>query len=604
MQELIIPLHIAQNLNAQFPLRPYQAKAIQKLIYFLNSDSAEPKHGLFHMATGSGKTLIMAAAILELYQRGFRRFVFVVSSTSIVEKTKMNFLHSQATKYLFNKSGLEIGGISLKVKEVHAFHPRKGSDAEILFSTVQGLHSLKMLPKENMLTFDQLTKMPLVVLSDEAHHINVSTKATKMVEGPTWESTVMDLFRLNRKNVMLEFTATAELSHDAIAKKYTDKIIFDYPLKSFRQDGYSKNVRVLQLDVSVIDRAFSACLLQIYREVMFSQHDIDCKPVLLLKSRTISESNRAYYDFFENIDRLTIKKWTHIAALLSAQISLEAMFSSMPMEEWIDKVRKRFTPQNTLVVNSKDESEGQQLLLNTLEDKDNKYRLIFAVDKLNEGWDVLNLFDIVKLYTTSSKSIRDNQISTLSEAQLIGRGARYFPFRWKGAQPTFQRKFDQETDHPLNICETLYYHTDESISYIDALHQTLKDVGLIAPKGEQTQIPTIDTSGVRYTSLPIFARFVELESGNQDTPLFNCLDIWSEPMLRQAMDQLIFYRFDSLKRLFPELNSRYEWIHDHKFLATVQIAGLTQDITNDKVKLYKACLHFLLLLADRLSKGQ
>ena len=30
-----------------------------------------------------------------------------------------------------------------------------------------------------------------------------------------------------------------------------------------------------------------------------------------------------------------------------------------------------------------------------LEDKNNEYRAIFAVDKLNEGWDVLNLFDIV-----------------------------------------------------------------------------------------------------------------------------------------------------------------------------------------------------------------
>ncbi len=33
-------------------------------------------------------------------------------------------------------------------------------------------------------------------------------------------------------------------------------------------------------------------------------------------------------------------------------------------------------------------------------DKDNEFRAVFAVDMLNEGWDVLNLFDIVRLYDT------------------------------------------------------------------------------------------------------------------------------------------------------------------------------------------------------------
>ena len=51
-----------------------------------------------------------------------------------------------------------------------------------------------------------------------------------------------------------------------------------------------------------------------------------------------------------------------------------------------------------------------------------KIRVIFSVNKLNEGWDVLNLFDIVKLYKTQNKT------ETIREAQLIGRGARYCPF--------------------------------------------------------------------------------------------------------------------------------------------------------------------------------
>ena len=41
---------------------------------------------------------------------------------------------------------------------------------------------------------------------------------------------------------------------------------------------------------------------------------------------------------------------------------------------------------------------NKQILLNTLEDLNNPIRAVFAVQKLNEGWDVLNLFDIVRLY--------------------------------------------------------------------------------------------------------------------------------------------------------------------------------------------------------------
>ena len=71
-----------------------------------------------------------------------------------------------------------------------------------------------------------------------------------------------------------------------------------------------------------------------------------------------------------------------------------------------------------------------QILVNTLEDSDNRIRAIFAVQKLSEGWDVLNLFDIVRCNTTLNTNMAGNQSAQLqpAKAQLIGRGARYFPF--------------------------------------------------------------------------------------------------------------------------------------------------------------------------------
>ncbi|MEZ4800086.1 MAG: hypothetical protein R2809_09995 [Flavobacteriales bacterium] len=49
-----------------------------------------------------------------------------------------------------------------------------------------------------------------------------------------------------------------------------------------------------------------------------------------------------------------------------------------------------------LKCNNDAEAEQESNLLNTLEDENNPIRAVFA-QKLNEGWDVLNLFDIVRL---------------------------------------------------------------------------------------------------------------------------------------------------------------------------------------------------------------
>lgn len=50
-----------------------------------------------------------------------------------------------------------------------------------------------------------------------------------------------------------------------------------------------------------------------------------------------------------------------------------------------------FNKQTTLNVNNDKEKEKNAQLLNNLEDFNNPIRAIFAVYKLNEGWDVLNL---------------------------------------------------------------------------------------------------------------------------------------------------------------------------------------------------------------------
>lgn len=99
---------------------------------------------------------------------------------------------------------------------------------------------------------------------------------------------------------------------------------------------------------------------------------------------------------------------------------------------------------------------------------------------LDEGWDVLNLFDIVRLYDTrDSKAGRPGK-TTMREAQLIGRGARYYPFILGGDEESrFVRKFDENELEPLRVIEQLHYHSASNPKYIQEIRQTLRETGIM-----------------------------------------------------------------------------------------------------------------------------
>ena len=102
-----VKTHIIKNLNPKFALRPYQNGAFSRFNFALNQDNnrQKPTQFLFHMSTGSGKTLVMAGVILDLYEQGYRNFIFFVNSSNIIEKTKDNFLNTLSSKYLFKRRG-------------------------------------------------------------------------------------------------------------------------------------------------------------------------------------------------------------------------------------------------------------------------------------------------------------------------------------------------------------------------------------------------------------------------------------------------------------------------------------------------------------------
>lgn len=653
-----LPDSIVGNLSARFAIRPYQKGAFQYFLNYWNEDwtnkPTENHHLLFLMATGSGKTMIMAGLIAYLYEQGYRNFLFFVNSDNVIKKTRDNFLNPASPKYLFANS-IYIGDRQVRIKEVSNFQAANPDDINLVFSTIQGLHSRLNTPRENSLTYDDFSNTKIALLSDEAHHINAETKKgirdgialtldadmgfekldVEQKEVVSWEHTVMRLFKAHPDNLLLEFTATMDLGNPDVAKKYINKLLYDYPLKKFREDGYSKEIKVLQSDLSKFERALQAVLLSQYRRKIFEKHKKIVKPVILFKSKTINESKAFYNEFVDGMKYLSAAQLAHIKSLndyntetyqtlyeKGGNVSLAHLFrylddNGISLENFIIELKEDFSTDKLLVVNSKDDSELKQIAVNNLEDPNNEYRIIFAVDKLNEGWDVLNLFDIVRLYNTRDANKGKPGKSTMSEAQLIGRGARYYPHQITNEQPVDQRKYDDDVRNELRICEELHYHTEHNPRYIQELNTALIDIGIKAFNIQERElklkesfkksdlyqkgfiflnepIPYDTVDIVALPSIPTIE--VRLKTGySQSSVVFDGaalskdLDIatkeyvlseWGDTIIRKAINKSEFYRFDNLQKQLPNLGSISTFIHSPDYLGKVRVSvkGLASQI--------------------------
>jgi len=216
--------------------------------------------------------------------------------------------------------------------------------------------------------------------------------------------------------------------------KYHDKILYDYSLRQFREDGYSKDIFTRTAHTDPLQRMLQAVVLSQYRRKVAEAHGLHCKPVILMKSKTIKESSENEVEFSKLVANLSGDALQALRVTSEGDQTLSGGFAFIMDERALEaadfarELQGDFAPEKVVNVNNPKDLEKRQIQLNALEDRNNEIRVIFAVDKLNEGWDVLNLFDIVRLYDTRDGKANKVGKTTMAEAQLIGRGARYFPF--------------------------------------------------------------------------------------------------------------------------------------------------------------------------------
>jgi type III restriction enzyme len=304
-----------------------------------------------------------------------------------------------------------------------------------------------------------------------------------------------------------------------------------------------------------------------------------------------------------------------------------------------------------LSANNDSEAAQNQILLNTLEDENNPIRAIFAVQKLNEGWDVLNLFDIVRLYEDRDGKDGKPGKTTLSEAQLIGRGARYFPFALEVGQDKFTRKFDDDISNDLKVLEELYYHTKEDSRYISELKKALVESGIYEDDDNLITMQLtlkldfkqsdLYQSGVVFFNKKVPKNFSDIQSfedfglkktdfrftlssgiGRMSSALNFEIEksISNDEVLKQkaisleeipfhtihfALTKNPFFRFDKLKIYFPNLKSIREFTEKEAYLGGLKITfiGTTSRLSEITFDDYLFALQALLQQLESEIKG-
>lgn len=647
-----IPDYIIDNLSDNIKLRDYQKEAIIYTLVYLESELCKNKqtHLLYHMATGSGKTVIMAMDILYYYKKGYRNFMFFTNRTNIVSKTRINFTKKGSLKYLFAEN-IIIDGKIIDINVVDTFHDSKPDAINICFNTVQGIQSSLNLLHEGRLDISDFEDNDVVLIADEAHHLNSTTASDKKenADNQSWEDTVYKLLLSNKRNVLLEYTATCDLRDENVEKKYLDKIIYNFRLKEFREAGYTKEFSNYTSDSDYWLRTLQALIMSEFRKLMFQKYDVNINPVVLIKSKVIKESNEFYNEFFKKLDRLDESTLISLSNASINNIYLSNAFRffksiNLTNSMLIDLLKMDFSEEYCVNMNSL--NEENENIVNNLDEKDNKYRLIFIVDKLTEGWDVLSLFDIVRLYDTRQGGPKGSVSKyTISEAQLIGRGARYCPFKFEEDQLVDRRKYENLAGTPEVICETLLYHCMRDSKYIDELKRALIETGLTSTDEKIEVSYNLKDSFIKSDTYNYGKIYVNtrIEKSRKDVTClpstlrnliisYDCKSLIShtellfetenkkkakrvelDPVQLKDIELSVLYKayrtyanlltFDKLKEKFPNLTTIQEFLTSNDYLGKIKI--IFQVYENEeptKEDTFNACVKALDAVASFVSK--
>jgi type III restriction enzyme len=401
LSEIAEVLELKKNVNldeAKAKIKELGSK-FEEVRKFSNFEREFP-NVCFALATGVGKTRLMAAFIIYLHiVKKIHNFFILAPNLTIYNKLKEDFGNPSNPKYVF-KGISQFAVSSPKIITGDNYNKTQTNQIEwIQYININIFNVSKInsdvdqrtgLPRIKRLSeylgesyFDYLKNLPdLVLLMDESHHYRAD-KGKKVINEL---SPVLGL----------ELTATPQTEEKSKTVKFKN-VVYEYSLAKAMNDGFVKEPAVAtrknfdpkQLSVEALDIMKLEDGIKIHEN---TKADLD------VYSRT--NGKKLIKPFV-----LVVAKDTAHAEWLESHIKSDEFFKGY----YKDKVMQIHSAQKGA---EKDENITKLL---TLEHPNNKIEIVIHVNMLKEGWDVTNLYTIIPLRTATSATLRE---------QTIGRGLR------------------------------------------------------------------------------------------------------------------------------------------------------------------------------------
>ncbi|MBG9346843.1 DEAD/DEAH box helicase [Corynebacterium belfantii] len=387
-----------ESISAEFDLRAPNKEALRQLVFTLDGDYDPTVMQVLNLATGVGKTYLMAAFVEYLRRQGVSNVVIVTPGKTVQAKTVQNFTPG-TPRYI---TGAAVPPEVVTPQDYSAWIAQQNGAARLAFGrevpmlafifNIQQLIAPKVAEGDTHgATQDAMRRKPrrfdenagvlfdylkglddLVVIADESHLYGSSAVAFNAA--------------------LKELDPAAAIGLTASVDKATDHVIFEYPLYRAIQDKYVK-----------------APVLA-FRKTGYGTDEASEEQQLrdALQLRALKQ---AYYDSYaasQNRDHVNA-----VAFVVCSDVEHATQVAELlRTPEYLGR------DETVLQVDSKHEDELTQRRLDELDRPESPVLAVVSVNKLKEGWDVKNIAVVVTLRAMASEVLTQ---------QTMGRGLR-LPF--------------------------------------------------------------------------------------------------------------------------------------------------------------------------------
>jgi len=468
---------LLEQISSEFDLRTPNKEALRKLIFTLDGDYDPSVMQVMNLATGVGKTYLMAAFVEYLRCQGVGNVVIVTPGKIVQAKTVQNFSQGEA-RYI---PGAQVPPDVVTPQNYSAWVAR----------TNQGQTSLRNQP---MLTFIFNIQQLIAPKDDEGstHGKTDDAMRRKPRRFDEYAGVLFDYLKGAEDLVVIAdeshlYSTSAAAFHAAIEEMDPaacigltastlpdDHVIFEYKLYEAIRDKYVKGPVLA------------------FRKGGYGA-DQKSEEQQLRDALQLRRIKQAYYDAYA--DQTGQEHLNAVLFVVCADVDHATQVTDLlRTPEYFGKSLA------VLQVDSKHDDDATQRMLERLDQPDSSVLAVVSVNKLKEGWDVKNIAVVVTLRAMASEVLTQ---------QTMGRGLR-LPF----GKYTGVLQVDQLDIIAHQSFEELL--TAENVLKQFGLEEAVKKAG--ASQVQQAVQQAAQNAAHQVNSNDLYAT-----SGNQGTPSANTL---------------------------------------------------------------------------------